>query len=58
MPQGVTRRPITPRRGNILMRVSELINPLTEDWDEEMVRAIFWEEDVPKILTIPVHRDG
>jgi hypothetical protein len=40
------------------MRVSELINPLTEDWDEEMVRAIFWEEDVPKILTIPVHRDG
>jgi hypothetical protein len=32
-----------------------LINPLTEDWDDEMVHAIFWEEDAQKILTIPVH---
>jgi len=55
VPQGATKKPITPRRGNILTRVSELINPLTEDWDDEMVRAIFWEEDAQKILTVPVH---
>jgi hypothetical protein len=31
VPCGVTRRPITPRRGNILSRVAELINPITEE---------------------------
>jgi hypothetical protein len=35
--------------------LSNIVVALTEDWDEEMVRAIFWEEDVPKILSIPVH---
>jgi len=55
LPYGVTRRPITPRRGNILSRVSDLIDPLTEGWDAELIQSTFWPEDVPKILAIPVH---
>jgi hypothetical protein len=37
LPCGVTRRPITPKGRNILTRVAELINPITEDWDEELI---------------------
>jgi hypothetical protein len=55
LPYGVTRRPITPRRGNILSRLADLINPLTEGWDVELIQSTFWPEDVPKILAIPVH---
>jgi hypothetical protein len=36
-------------------QVSELINPITGDWDMQLIRATFWEEDVRAILTIPVH---
>jgi hypothetical protein len=46
IPRGTTRRPITPRRNNILTRVSELIDPQTGNWDGELVRDIFWEDDV------------
>lgn len=49
---GITSRPITPRRGNILSRVDDLIDTLTENWDKELVQYIFWPKDVPKILAI------
>jgi hypothetical protein len=32
--RGTTRRPITLRRGSILTRVVELLNPVTGQWDE------------------------
>jgi hypothetical protein len=34
--------------------VEELIDPNTGDWDEQLVRDTFWEEDAEVILTIPV----
>lgn len=37
--------------------MAKLINPIAEDWDEELIRTIFWPEDVPKILSIPVHME-
>lgn len=40
-----TRRPITPRGNCLLTRVSELIDPNTNSWDEALVRDIFWEVD-------------
>lgn len=55
LPCGTTRRPITPRRGILISRVAELIDPITESWDVGLVESIFWPEDVPKILAIPVH---
>jgi hypothetical protein len=54
---GITRRPITSRRGTILSRVTDLINPSTGTWDKELVESIFWQDDIPKILAIPVHMD-
>lgn len=55
LPRGSTRRPITPRRGIILSRVADLLCPDTGQWDEELVRELFWTEDVPIILALPTH---
>jgi len=57
IPKGITRRPRTPRGNTVLSRVSELIDPYTGTWDTELVKDLFWEEDVPNILSIPVHVD-
>ena len=53
--RGVFRRPITPRGACLLTYVSELINPSSWDWDVELVKRIFWEEDVKVILALLVH---
>jgi hypothetical protein len=55
LPCGITRKPITLRRGIILSKVSDLIDPVNADWDKELIQATFWPKDVPKILAIPVH---
>ena len=55
LPRGVFRRPITPRGACLLTYVSELINPSSWDWDVELVKRIFWEEDVKVILALPIH---
>ena len=54
LPYGTTRRPITPKGRCLLNKVSELLDPYTGNWDEELVREIFWEEDVQHILSVPV----
>lgn len=38
-----------------MTKVEELINPITEWWDEELIRDVFWPEDVEIILATPVH---
>jgi hypothetical protein len=55
MPRGATRRPITPRGRTLIQRVDELIDPVTESWDLQLLSQTFWEEDVKVIRTIPVH---
>ena len=57
IPDGLTRRPITPRGQTLLRRVSELIDPESGDWDRQLIKSIFWEEDVIRILRIPVKQD-
>lgn len=57
LPRGFTRRPITPRCGTLLSRVADLIHPATGQWDEVLIKYIFWPEDVPVILALPVHID-
>lgn len=53
IPCSVTRRPITPRGNVLLSKVSELIDPATGGWDAQLVRDIFWDEDVTNILATP-----
>lgn len=45
LPRDEMRKLITVRGATILQRVSELINPTTGTWDEEMVNDIFDPED-------------
>lgn len=35
--------------------VSELIDPVTGGWDEQLVRDTFWDMDANLILAIPVN---
>jgi hypothetical protein len=57
IPRRVTRRPYSHRGQNLLQWVSDLINPVTGTWDEELIRQTFDPDDVQTILSIPVHED-
>jgi hypothetical protein len=45
---------LTPRGNNIITTVDELINPIDSTWDVELVKSIFWNVDVNRILQIPI----
>jgi len=55
IPRNNMRRVITPRRGSLLQKVADLINPVSGLWDEVLVRDIFWEEDANIILAMPLY---
>jgi hypothetical protein len=57
LPRSWTRRPITPRRSNLLDTVDELIDPTTAQWDSRLVNETFFEQDAKLILSLPVHPD-
>lgn len=54
IPRGRTRRPAMFRGQVLVDRVEELINPSTEQWDEELVNDLFGQEDAKEILAIPL----
>ncbi|WVZ66997.1 hypothetical protein U9M48_016144 [Paspalum notatum var. saurae] len=54
----ITRKSITPRGSSLFIKLSELIDPATSSWDEQLIRDTFWPEDVQEILTIPVDTDA
>lgn len=45
---------MTPRGGNLVTKVEELINPVTGLWDQDLLRSLFWPVDVNQILQIPL----
>jgi hypothetical protein len=47
-------KPITPRGQCIYTKVSELISPLTGQWDEQLVADTFLPFDVETILATPI----
>ena len=55
VPRGATRQPVTPRGRNLIQHVDELIDPVTETWDLQLLSQTFREEDVKVIRSIPVH---
>lgn len=46
----------TLRGNNLITRVDELINPVTGTWDEDLIKALFWDIDVNRILQIPLRQ--
>ena len=54
IPNGANRKIITPRRGQLLTKVADLIDPINNCWDEDLVRQTLWPIDVQRVLTIPL----
>jgi hypothetical protein len=54
LPRGTKRRVSSHQGAVLLNRVCEPINPQSGQWDTDLVRGIFNENDVPVILFIPV----
>ena len=54
IPTSPTRKIYTPKGHLMLNKVSDLINPMTETWDEELIRDNFWSIDANRILKIPI----
>ena len=57
LPGDDCRKPITPRGQIVLQKVYELINPVTDPWDDVLVRELFWAPDVKAILALPLFED-
>jgi ribonuclease HI len=58
IPSSPDKRIITPRGDVVYTKVHELIDPTTGVWDEELLRNIFYDVDVNRILQIPLHNHG
>ena len=54
LPKGNTRKLVTPKRGSLLTKLNELINPVTGEWDEQLIHDLFWPKDAAEILRIPI----
>lgn len=54
IPTSAMRKVIMPRGANIITKVNDLINPVTWEWDEELVRSVFWPIDPNRFLQIPI----
>jgi hypothetical protein len=54
IPRGLTRRVISRKGKNVINWVSELIDPITNDWDVKLLNQSLEQEDVQAILKIPV----
>lgn len=42
----------------MLQKVQELFDPISGNWDEQLVREIFWPVDAERILQIPLSSHG
>ena len=54
VPRGSTRRPSTVRGQILLQKVCDLIDPISGQWDQDLVQQVFNDDDVPHILSIPI----
>jgi hypothetical protein len=54
LPVGDTRRPRSLRGRSPISLVADLLNPITGDWDVDIVSSLFQPEDVKAILSINV----
>jgi hypothetical protein len=58
IPSSPDHKVMTPRGNCLLSTVQELINLVTEYWDEELLKENLWPIDVERILQIPLPRHG
>jgi hypothetical protein len=58
IPSSPNRKIITPRGALVYTKVSDLIDSVTQQWDEEVLRSLLSPVDVNRILQIPLHNRG
>jgi hypothetical protein len=58
IPSSPSRTVITPRGAIIYTKVSDLIDPVIETWDEPLLRSLLSTVDVERILEIPINHQG
>jgi hypothetical protein len=58
IPSSLDRKITSPRGSAVYTRVSELIDPVTEQWDHDILTSLFSPLDVSIILQIPLHNRG
>jgi hypothetical protein len=58
IPTSPNLRILSPRGNTIYTKVSELIDPIIEQWDEDILRVLFSSVDVGRILQIPLNNRG
>ena len=54
IPRSPSRKIITPKGKHLPSRVSDLIDPASGYWDEQVVTQTFWHMDAQRILAIPL----
>lgn len=57
VPNSSSRKIVTSCGNRVLTWVNELIDPVSGEWDENLIREFFWPIDVDRILQIPLHQD-
>lgn len=45
---------MTPKGGHLLSKVVDLIDPVSSNWDEDLIRQTMWTIDIQRILSIPI----
>jgi hypothetical protein len=55
IPNSFSRKVVTARGNQVLTKVIELIDPITGEWDEQLIRDNFWRIDAECILHMPLH---
>ena len=58
IPSSPGRKIVSPRGCNLYSKVSQLISPITGQWDEVLIREVFFSVDVNRILQIPLNTNG
>jgi hypothetical protein len=53
IPSSPNRKIITPRGASVYTKVSDLIDPVTKQWDEEILQSLMSAVDVYRILQTP-----
>ena len=56
IPNCATRKVVTPKGGQLLTKVGDLIDPASNTWDEDLITQTMWPIDVQRILSIPISR--
>lgn len=54
IPNSPTRLAITRHDNQLLSKVADLIDPISGNWDEHLVRLTLWPVDVERVLQIPL----